>query len=135
MNEWIQFFTYKIQFFRLAGNVMQQIQKWGLTFHFQKFQNAAIEDKIYATFTLDFNFFHFLKSKCRGKCKPIFKTRMPFSRRPTSRLPIESQTLTIWPWNNLDTGVTMTLFMTLTSNKLNWCPGSQISIFHEMTLT
>ena len=31
--------------------------------------------------------------------------------------------------------MTLTLFMTLTSDKLNWCPGSQISIFHEMTLT
>ena len=27
---------------------------------------------------------------------------MPFSRRPTYCLPIESQTLTIWPWNHLD---------------------------------
>ena len=40
-------------------------------------------------------------------------TRMSFSWRPTSRLPIESQTLTIWPWNDLDLG------MTLTSNKSN----------------
>ena len=28
----------------------------------------------------------------------LFGTRMPFSWMPTSRLPIESQTLTIWPW-------------------------------------
>ena len=28
--------------------------------------------------------------------------RMPFSRRPTSRSLIESQTLTIWPWYDLD---------------------------------
>ena len=30
------------------------------------------------------------------------KTRMPFSRRPTSYLPIESQTPMIWPWYDLD---------------------------------
>ena len=29
-------------------------------------------------------------------------TRMPFSRRPTSCLPVESQTLAIWPWYDLD---------------------------------
>ena len=34
---------------------------------------------------------------------------MPFSRRPTSRLPIESQSLTIWPWNNHDLGMTLPL--------------------------
>ena len=27
---------------------------------------------------------------------------MPFSRRPTSHLPTEGQTLTILPWNDLD---------------------------------
>ena len=38
---------------------------------------------------------------------------MPFSRRSTSHFLIESQTLTIWPWNDLDLG------MTLTSDKSN----------------
>ena len=52
-------------------------------------------------------------------CKIHFKTRIPFSRRPTSPLLIESQTLTIWPWSNLDLGVTMTSFMALTSDKSN----------------
>ena len=52
---------------------------------------------------------------------------MPFSRRPTSRLLIESQTLTIWPWNDLDLGVTLTSFMTLTSEKWNWCPGAKLA--------
>ena len=44
--------------------------------------------------------------------------RMPFSRRPTSRLPIESQTLTIWPWNDLDLGMTLISFITLTSDNI-----------------
>ena len=39
----------------------------------------------------------------------ILKTRKPFSWRPTSHLLIESQTLTIWPWNNLYLGMTLTL--------------------------
>ena len=38
---------------------------------------------------------------------------------PTSCLLIESQTLTIWPCNDLDLGMTFTLFMTLTSDKSN----------------
>ena len=29
-------------------------------------------------------------------------TRIPFSRRPTPHLSMESQTLTIWPWYDLD---------------------------------
>ena len=45
--------------------------------------------------------------------------RLPLSRRPTSRLLIESQTLTIWPGNDLDLGMTLTSFMTLTSDKSN----------------
>ena len=62
------------------------------------------------------------------------ETRMPFSQRPTSHLPIESQTLTmpltlVWPWPYL-------WFWPQTSQtKLNWYPGNKISIFHEMTLT
>ena len=47
----------------------------------------------------------------------IVSTRMPFSQRPTSCLLIESQTLTIWPWNDLDLGVTLTSFVTLTPEK------------------
>ena len=54
-------------------------------------------------------------------------TRMPFSQRPTSHLLIESQTPTIWPWNDLDLGVTFTSFMTLTSDKLNWCPSAKLA--------
>ena len=50
----------------------------------------------------------------------IGTTRIPFSRRPTSRLLIESQTLTIWPWAwPNDLGMTLTSFMTLTSDKSN----------------
>ena len=63
---------------------------------------------------------------------------MPFSRRSTSHLLIESQTLTILPWNDLDLGVTLTSFMTLTWDKWNQVKlmsRCQISIFHEMILT
>ena len=35
-------------------------------------------------------------------------TRMPFSQRPTSCLLIESQTLTVWPWSDLDFETTLT---------------------------
>ena len=49
----------------------------------------------------------------------INQTRMPFSRRPISCLQIETQILTIWPWNNLDLGMTLTSFVTLTSDKSN----------------
>ena len=55
-----------------------------------------------------------------------------FQSKATFRLPIESQTLKIWPWNDLDLG------MTLTSDKLSQVKlmsRCQISIFHEMTLT
>ena len=44
-----------------------------------------------------------------------FYTRMSFSRRPTCRLPIGSQVLTIWLWNDLDLSMTLPSFMTLTS--------------------
>ena len=37
-----------------------------------------------------------------------YKTRMPVSRRPTSHLPIESQTLTILRWNDLNLEMTLT---------------------------
>ena len=57
-----------------------------------------------------------------------FETRMPFSRRPTSHLLIESQTQFdlglvwplphLWPWPQTS------------QTKLNWCPGSKINIFH-----
>ena len=49
----------------------------------------------------------------------FFTTRMSFGQRPTSRLLIESQTLAIWSYNDLDLGLTLTLFMTLTSYKSN----------------
>ena len=63
---------------------------------------------------------------------------MLFSQRPTSHLPIESQTLTIW------LGMTLTLVCPwphiwplpqTSQTKSNCCPGSKISICHEMTLT
>ena len=68
----------------------------------------------------------------------VSQTRMPFCRRPTSHLLIESQTLTISPWNDLDLGVTLTSFMTSTSDKFNQIKlisRCKISIFHDMTLT
>ena len=58
---------------------------------------------------------------------------MPFSRRPTSRLLIESQTLTIWPCSDLD--LIYDLDLRQVKPSLNWCPGSKISIFYEMPLT
>ena len=65
---------------------------------------------------------------------------MPFSRRPTFHLSIESQTLTIWPCNDFDNDIDdidiiYELDLTTSKTNLNWCPGNQISIFHEMTLT
>ena len=64
---------------------------------------------------------------------------MPFSQRPTPHLLIESQTLTIWLWNDIDLGVTLTLFMTFTSDKLKPSQTDaqvdKLVIFHEMTLT
>ena len=36
-----------------------------------------------------------------------------------SRLPIENQTLTIWPKNHFDLDMTLTLFVTLTSDNSN----------------
>ena len=57
---------------------------------------------------------------------------MPFSWRPTSCLLIESQTLTIWIWNDLDLGMTLTSDK---SNQVKPMPRKKISIFHEMTLT
>ena len=38
----------------------------------------------------------------------LFQTRILCIQRPTSHLPIESQTLTIWPCNNLDLCKTLT---------------------------
>ena len=38
----------------------------------------------------------------------IHVTRIPFSQKPTSCLLIESQTLKIWPGNDVDLGVTLT---------------------------
>ena len=57
----------------------------------------------------------------------ILKAKMPFIRRPASGLPIESKTLTIWLWNDHD--------LRHVKTKLNWCPGSQISIFQFLTST
>ena len=55
---------------------------------------------------------------------------MPFSRRPTSHLLIESPTLTIWPWNDLELPLPSLWPLPKTcKTKLNCCPGSQISIY------
>ena len=44
-----------------------------------------------------------MKSRTQIAIYPFYYiARVPFSRRPTIRLPIESQTFTIWPWNDLD---------------------------------
>ena len=65
-------------------------------------------------------------------------TRMPFSQRPTSCLPIESQNtynLTLewlWPWDDHD--IIYDLDLRTSQTKLNWGPGSKITIFHGMTL-
>ena len=68
------------------------------------------------------------------KYLPVYNinTRMPFSQRPTSYLPIESQTLTIWPWNEL---VLRWPWLYTCETKLNWYLGNQISIVQYMTLT
>ena len=62
---------------------------------------------------------HMLPNKISKKTT---QTRMPFSQRPTYRLPIESQNtynLTLeWPWPQTS------------QTKIHWWPGSQISIFH-----
>ena len=42
----------------------------------------------------------------------LSETRIPFSGRSTFRFPIESQTLTIWPCNDLDFQMTLTLDLT-----------------------
>ena len=57
-------------------------------------------------------------SRANCPCQHV-KTRMLFSRKPTSRLPTEGQTLTIWSWDDLDLGMTLTSFKTLTSEKSN----------------
>ena len=67
------------------------------------------------------------------------KKKMPFSWRPTYCLPIEIQILTIWPWSDLDFGMTLTLFMTLASDKSNQVKTevqiAKLAFFHDMTLT
>ena len=45
--------------------------------------------------------------------------RIDLGQRSTSRLPIETQTLKISHWNDLDLGITLTTFMTLTTDKGN----------------
>ena len=57
-----------------------------------------------------------------------------FQSKPTSHLPIETQTLTIWPWNDLDLDMILTWLWPwpqLSHTKSNWCRGSKISIFYD----
>ena len=45
--------------------------------------------------------FSLLKQKSYSLLLPV-QTGIPLSRRPTSRLPFEIQTLRIWPWYDLN---------------------------------
>ena len=57
---------------------------------------------------------------------------MPSSRWTTSRLPIEYQSLAIWPWSDLDLVYDLDLkngWDKYGNTRLNECPGSRTSIF------
>ena len=60
---------------------------------------------------------------------------MPFSRRPTSHGPIKRQTLTSWPWNDLDLVYNLDLINSLSIAKLKLQSSGRISLFHCVTLT
>ena len=68
-----------------------------------------------------------------GKCG--CQDKIPFKWRVMFQLMIESQTLKIWLWNDLHPIYDFTFIIISLDTRLNWCPGSKISIFHCVTLT
>ena len=78
----------------------------------------------------------FSKPKCGEKCNPTkLKKKNKNAFQSKAHLPLANRksntyNLTlVWPWPHLWP------WPQTSQTKLNWCPGSKISIFHEMTLT